>query len=376
MKKSYIISGVVVVVLIVVIILISGKAPSSNGPIKLGVLYPLTGDAVSIGDPIKKGVELAVKEINDQGGINGRLLEPIYEDSKCEPKTGVSGATKLINIDKVSFIIGDICSAVVIPIAPIAEQNKVVVMAQGSSPDITTIGDYIFRNWPSDSYQGELISGFAINKLNLKKFAILSEDQAYSSGLAKAFKEGVLGSGGEIIAEESFKTSDKDYRTQLTKIKNTKPDAIYLSSSVYFGLIAKQMKDLGINAQIIGGDGLGTDQSLKDAAGSLEGAYYAFPYFDENSKETQDFQNKFSTMFGEKSAIVNVSAHGYDAVYLLSLALKSCSEDFTSTCVKNEIYKIKDFPGVSGKTTFDQNGDVEKPYAIYKITDGKPVEVK
>jgi len=319
---------------------------------------------------------LALKELNDSGGIGNRQVQAIYEDSKCDPQTGVSAVQKLINIDHVRFIIGDVCSPVVVPVAPIAEANKVVVLAQGSSPDITNLGDYIFRNWPSDAYQGKVVADYVFGDLGLKKAALLVENQAYATGLADAFSSNFTHDGGQVTETEYYKTGDKDYRTQLSKIKAQKPDAIYIAVSTDFGLIAKQIRELKIDAQIIGADGLGSQQSLSDAQGSLEGAYYGFPAFDEKSQIVIDFQNKYQAMFGTTSPFVNVSAHGYDAVNIMAIALRSCLPDLDTGCVKDKLYSIKDFPGVSGNTTFDKNGDVQKPYSIYKIVGNKPVVVK
>ena len=350
--------------------------PTSTEPIKIGVLYPLTLEAAAWGDPAKRGAELAIKEINDAGGVAGRQLQAIYEDSQCNPTIGVNAANKLINLDQIKFIVGDICSPVVMPMAPIAEKNKVIVIAQGSSPNITQAGDYIFRNWPSDEYQGEVMARFTLNDLSFRRLAVLVETQEYTLGLANAFIENFEKLGGKIVIKEAFNTRDRDFRTQLLKIKSANVDAIYISTTIAYGKIARQMKELNTTLPILGGDAVGTKEVLEDAGGSLEGAYYSFPFFDEKSEVIQNFQRKHAALFGAESPLVNVSAHGYDAVKLLAKALNQCDPKFTTDCMKNELYQIKNFPGVSGETTFDQNGDVIKPYGVYRIVNNQPALIK
>ncbi|MBM2817656.1 MAG: Extracellular ligand-binding receptor [Parcubacteria group bacterium] len=229
MKK--IIIGIIAVILIVVGISYFGKnssQPATKEPIKIGVILPLTGDAATIGESLKNTITIAIEEINGSGGVENRLLEMIYEDGKCGGLASASAAQKLINIDKVKFIIGGACSGETLGSAPIAESSKVVLLSPvSSSPDITNAGDYVFRNFASDASSGNEIAE-AIIDIGHKKVAVISEQTDYSQALRKVFEKRFTELSGTITTSETYTTNTRDFRTQLTKIKNTLPDAIYL----------------------------------------------------------------------------------------------------------------------------------------------------
>ena len=161
-----------------------------QGSYKIGVMLPLTGDAAAVGLPEQRGVKIAIDEMNAKGGINGRKLEAIYEDSKCNPKDGNAAAQKLVNIDKVKVIIGGTCSGETLGASPITEANKVILISpSATSPDITKSGDFVFRLAPSDAYAGVVASDYAFKELNAKKAAVVSESTDYAQGLRRVFKE-------------------------------------------------------------------------------------------------------------------------------------------------------------------------------------------
>ena len=200
-----------------------------QGSYKIGVMVPLSGDAAAYGLPIQKALKIALDEVNANGGVNGKKLEPIYEDSKCSPKDGNAAAQKLVNIDGVKIIIGGVCSGETLGAAPITESNKVILFSpSATSPDITKAGDFVFRDAPSDAYAGVIASNYAYNDLNSKKAAIISESTDYAQGLRKVFKENFARVGGEIVADETYNPEDTDFRTQVTKVKAANPDVVYL----------------------------------------------------------------------------------------------------------------------------------------------------
>ena len=181
----------------------SVSSPGQQEPIKIGVVLPLTGDLSSMGEPAKDAVEFALEEINNAGGINGRKLEAIFENGKCDGAASISAVQKLINVDKVSAIIGEICSGATIAMAPIVEKNKVPLISPCSSnPDITNMGDYIFRVYPSDSLQGKYMAEYVKNVLNYSKVAVLYVNNDWGKGVAEVFKKTFINMGGEIIFQE------------------------------------------------------------------------------------------------------------------------------------------------------------------------------
>src|SRR3989344_5679165 len=176
------------------------KPAQAQGTYKIGVMYPLTGDGASYGLPIQRTTRIAVDEINAQGGVNGRKLEVIYEDSKCNPKDGNAAAQKLVNLDKVKVIIGGVCSGETLGAAPITEAAKVVLISpSATNPDITNAGDFVFRLAPSDAFAGVVASDYAFNGMDARNAAVISESTDYAQGLRKVFKEEFVKLGGKIV---------------------------------------------------------------------------------------------------------------------------------------------------------------------------------
>lgn len=343
------------------------KPVTDTSPIKIGWMGPLTGDVATVGVVAKQAVELAVKQVNDAGGINGRLLEVTYEDTSCDAKAGNNAGNKLINVDKVPVIVGELCSGPLLAVAPLAEQNKVVVVGAGTTaPAISEAGDYIFRVVPSDSYQGKFAAQFAYNTLNKRKVAVLYAKSDFTEGLATVFTDEFKRSGGEIVLSDNFLQTSRDLRTQLTKIKNSGADLIYFPTYTESGVAGlKQAKDLGIKTQILGVDVF--DDPKLQAANGAEGALYTMPM----SPTTEEFKTKFLATTGLKELPVYVT-QSYDALNVVATALKQISGNITGEEIKNELYKIKNYKGVSGDIGFDEKGDlVGAKYEVKIIKNGK-----
>ncbi len=334
--------------------------------INIGLIYPLTGSASAWGIAAKEGVELAIHDLSS--AESGNRINLFVEDSRCKAVNGVNAINKLINVDKVKFIIGDICSSVVIPTAPIAEEQGVIMIAQGSSPDITPLGEYIFRNWPSDTYQGNLIAEYAFNKLGIQKIGILNVDNPYGKGLADVFESKFKTLGGSTVRKQ-FKPGEIDFRGPLLKFKKQNLQNIYLATELEDVRIARQVRELGLNVQILGADTLATPGIIEDAQGALDGAIYSAPYFDKSTTRVQKFITRYEDVFNKNPEFPLVSAHGYDATMLLAQAIREVGNKPRK--IIDYLYSIDNYPGVSGDTSFDRNGDAIKPYAIYQINGTK-----
>jgi branched-chain amino acid transport system substrate-binding protein len=371
-----------IVAVIVIILIIAGvwyygskpsAAPIETGPIKVGFVGPLTGDVANVGLNNKAAVELAVEAINKEGGINGRQIEMIYEDGKCDGATAATAAQKLVNIDKVTAIIGACCSAETLAMAPIAEQGKVVIISPvSSSPALSSAGDYIFRDYPSDSFQGSKAAVLAMGDLKAKNIAVLTCQSDWCAGIEKVFVEKIKALGGKIVAEEKFddKTT-KDLKTQLTKIKAAKPDLIYFpaySDSTIIGL--KQAKELGLKVQFLGGDAWDDPKIVEGAGKAAEGIVYLKP----SAPATDEFRAAMAAKLGNNE-ITTGSPQAYDAANILAQVMKAFGSD--STKIKDALYKVANYQGVSGSISFDQNGDlVDANYDIKTVKDGKVIDFK
>lgn len=370
MKKE---KGNIIIWLIVVVIIVWGafalfgeKAEADK--IKLGFIGPLTGDAAKIGEQAKAAVEIAVEEINSEGGVNGKEIEVIYEDGMCDGKTANNAAQKLINIDKVTAIIGGTCSAETSAFTDLAEQNKVVVLSYCSSaPAITNAGDYIFRNYPSDAYQSVFAANYIFNELGYGKVAILYTNDDWGVGLQDAFEKAFTNLGGKIIAKESFTKDARDLRTQLAKIKTSNPDLLYFlgfSEASIPGL--KQIKEISLKVPVFGGDAWDDPKIFSEAGNAAEGILFTSIA----SKEDQEYKNKIMQKLGVDETTI-CGPQAYDAVYILGDIMKRVGAN--SVDIKDELYQIKYEGGISVDVTdFDENGDLTSAnYQVNQVKAGK-----
>jgi len=346
-----------------------------EGTITLGSFMPLTGENGFLGETARDAITMGLEEINSQGGVNGKEVEVIFEDSRCEGKLAATAANKLVTQDKVTAIIGTMCSAETLAGAPIAEENKVVLVSTASSnPAITDSGDYIFRTWPSDELQGTVMAEHVVNVEGLKKVGLIYMNSDYNVGLAEAFKESLISLGGEVTADEKYEPDSKDFRTQLMKIKDSNPEAIYMVPYSEGGLVTKQIKELSIDLPMFTAEVFGTDKTLEDAAGSAEGVIFATPSFDETNPESKDFLEKYNERFGEGPAHNAVAANAYDNLMIVAEALKSGAQ--TSDEIRDYLYAIEGYPGAAGKLTIDENGDAIKDFQLMIVKGDTFVELE
>ena len=337
---------------------ITGKVVSEvsvENAVKIGFMAPLTGDAASYGNSIKRGVDLALEDSRLEN------VKVIYEDSGCEGKATASSAQKLINIDKVIAIVGEVCSGATLAAAPIAEAGKVVMISSSStSPKITESGDYIFRTVPSDALQGDF-AGKLIYEKGFKKLAILYPDEDYGVGLEQVLRETFIELGGQLAASEAFERGSTDMRTQLTKIKSQNPDAIYIISNSPDSAVAvlKQIKELRIKSALFGSEGLkGPEVAGTSAAEGL--------IITSVSAGTSAFAAKHKAFYGEEPG--PFAAQAYDAFTAIAKALEKGAK--TGEEIKEQLY-ITGFSGASGLIKFDGNGDIAGNYDVYELKNGK-----
>ena len=346
-----------------------------QGSYKIGVMYPLSGDAAAYGLPLQKTTKYAADEINTKGGINGKKLELIYEDSKCNPKDGNAAAQKLINIDKVKIIIGGACSGETLGAAPLANDNKVVMISpSATSPDITTKGgDFVFRLAPSDAFAGIVAAEYAFNDLNAKKAAVISEATDYSQGLRRVFKENFAKLGGEIVADETYNPEDTDFRTQVTKVKAANPDVVYLvpQTKAKGVLLVKQTKEAGINKQLLTAEVMIGRDVVKENAADVDGMIGIEQKFDDNAPKAAPLLARYKQDTKEDAPFPAFMSSAYDIVYLISDAI--AKNGYDGEKIRDYLYAVKDYDGAVGKVSIDENGDVVLDFSVKQIKNGKLV---
>lgn len=347
MKKHYLIF------VSVIILLIAGCGSSEKN--KIGVMLPTSGDVAEYGKGALGGVELAHKLIDVDN------IELVLEDSQCDGKAAVNSINKLISVENVVAIIGELCSSATLAAAPVAEENHVVLISPAStSPKITEAGDYIFRTIPTDARQG-VFAAELINDEGYRKLATLYPNEDYGKGFSEVIEKSFIEMGGKVVRSESFERGSTDVRSQLTKIKKANPEVLFLISNSPDAAIAalRQIKELGITAAIYGSEGLKAD-SIAQADGA-EGLVITSV-----NPGSTEFSDNHNAEFGRDPG--PFAAQGYDAYMALAKAIEDGAT--TGEEIKNKLYEMS-FTGVTGEIEFDENGDVGGSYDIYKVIDGQ-----
>ncbi len=349
-----------------------GSVGLPAGPVKIGVLQPLTGDAASYGEAENRAMAVAVEEINQAGGINGHEIQLVTEDGKCDPQAGGLAAQKLINIDQVKVIIGGACSGETLAAAKITEPAKVILISpSASSPKVTEAGDFVFRTYPSDSLAGKIAAGFASKKLEAKKAAVLTELTDYAQGLREVYKKTFEDLGGTIVADETYNTGDTDFRTSIVKIKSARPEVIYVvpQSATPGLMIFKQLRENKVTAKFTTAEVLLDRQIVKDNAAVLEGVIGVEPAVDwEENPKARALRDGHRAKF-DGADPGSFAANAYDAVYLVKEAIAANGLDTEK--IRDWLYQVKDWEGAVGRLTLDQNGDPVMGENVREIKGGE-----
>ncbi len=355
MKKKYLIIGVIIVVILAVIIETPNK---QTGPIKVGFLGALSGDLASLGDEAKNSTELAAKEINAGGGINGRSVEITYEDGKCSGIDATSATKKLVEINKVKIIFGGTCSSETLAAAPITESSKTLLFTSWAlSPKITVNNKFVFRNAPSDTSGAKAIADLAY-KNGVRKISIITENTDYALGFEPVFIDEFESLGGQIVDKESFNTDNKDLRSVVSKTLINQPDAVLINAQgSNTGFVAKALSDFGNRSPLYGNVFFSDTNVLKNYGSYLENGYMSEPAdLDSNNVKVKNFVSSYEKSFGSKPQYLFWAAASYDAVNIFAEAIKNVGDD--SIKIKDYIHNMKEYDGVLGKYSFDKDGDV------------------
>jgi branched-chain amino acid transport system substrate-binding protein len=341
--------------------------------IKVGHYGSLTGKDAAFGVATRKGVLLAVEEINAKGGVLGRPLEYLVEDIQSKAGESATVVKKLISRDKVAVVIGANASANSLEAAPICQNAKIPMMAISSTnPAVTEKGDYIFRICFIDPFQGAVLAKFAATTLKAKRVALLTAvNSPYSVGLSEVLRRDFPARGGTIVAEQKYSEGDKDFRAQLTAIRAAKPDVI-AATGFYSeaALICIQARSLGLDIPVIGGDGWEAPQLVELGGKAVENTYYS-TYFsaENNAPEVRSFVARYQKRWSNEVP-EGVSALGYDAMYLIADAMKRAGTT-DGAKLRDAIAVTKNFPGVTGNTTIDEKRNSAKAAVMLTVKNGR-----
>jgi len=377
--RAFRLFGVIVVLTMLLSACAGGTA--GGGEIKVAILAPLSGPVPTFGVSTRDGALLAIEEWNAKGGVLGKKIVPIVEDSQCTPDPAVNAANKVIDQDKVKFIIGEVCSKASIPVSEIANAKGVVQISPTSTNPQVTVGadgktkEYIFRACFIDPFQGKVGAKFAVEELKAKTaFVLLDQANDYVKGLAEVFIKEFQAMGGTIVGTESYTAQDTDFSAILAKVADAKPDLVYLPD--YYNvvnLVTKQAKEKGITAKFLGGDGW--DSSDLDLA-AAEGGFFTNHYAaDSKAPAAVAFQKAYGERFKDETGKGKVpdalAALAYDAANILLQSIKEAGTDDPAK-VRDAMVKIQ-FDGVSGRITFDAQHNPVKSATILQVTRNGPV---
>lgn len=355
-----------------------GGGEKKADTIKVGANLEMTGGSASYGISSKNAIELAFKEINEKGGINGKQLELVVADNKSEAAEATNAMQKLVSQDNVVAVIGPNLSSSVIAASAINNSAKVLDIAPMATNPYVTVDqasgktkDFNYRTCFIDPFQGTVMAKFATTELGVGNAAVLIDNSSdYAKGLAQFFKENFVKEGGAVTAEESYLQKDTDFKATLTKIKATNPDFLYVPG--YYqevGLIVKQARELGMNMPIAGGDGWDSAKMPEIAgAAALNNTYFSSLYSPEDSSDiNKNFVAAYEKAYGQKPDVF--AALSYDSALLVAEAIKNAGSTEPAK-ISEAMAKINGFSGVSGSVTFDDKHNPVKSAVILEYKDG------
>lgn len=347
----------------------SASGGSDSDTIRIGGLAPLTGDAASYGVAVNNAIQMAVEDINANGGIDGKQIEYIYYDEKGDTTEATNAYNKLVQDDKVVAIIGDVTTKPTLAVAQTSQQDNIpIITATATAAEVTLTGPNIFRACFTDPFQGELMASYASEKLGATKVAVLSDmADDYSSGIAEAFVAKAEELGMQVVADEKYQDGDVDFKSQLTNIKGQNPDVLFLP--VYYEdlrLISAQAKEVGVTAQLCGADGW--DSVLTDNFDSsvLNGGVFCSQYSTESTDErVQSFISAYKEKYEMDPNMFAVLA--YDATNMMAQAISDAGSTDSQAII--DAMAALEYDGLTGRMTFDEDRNPQKSAVIVSIQD-------
>jgi len=355
------------------VLILSVSCSDQSTDVKIGVYLSLTGSTDSYGISAKNGFDMALNEINDSGGLLGKRVRFITIDDSSRSYLAVMAVKRLIEHDKVSAILGEVISSRTHAAAPFCQAAQVPMVTPSSThPGVTTVGDYIFRTCFIDPFQGEVMATFAYNTLKLRTVATFMDlKNEYSMNLGRIFNDKFSELGGKVMTTEFYSEGDVDFMLQLRKIKNAAPQAVFLPG--YFSEVSRiaiQAREIGLKIPFIGTDGWDSPRLLETAGDELEGCYFSNHFSPEiDLPAVKTFVKNYKTAYGGQLPDAN-AVLAYDAARVLFDAIKRAGTD-NPQMIRDALAETRDFAGVVGPITINEQRDAIKPAVILKIADDR-----
>jgi len=347
----------------------SGAGNTMEGDtIKIGLIASLSGAEKPWGDESKRGAQLAVDQANEAGGINGKQIELLVEDTGGLPATGKTATERLVSSKKVLAVLGEVASGVTGPSAEVCQSAGVPIISIGSTrTKLSNTGNMFFRVCYTDAFQGAMLAKFAYDDLKIKNVAILTDKQLpYSVGLSDDFRAYFTKLGGTVVAEDFYEKGTTDFKGQLTNLKAKNPDGLFCSG--YFteiGPIARQRAAVGLDVPMFGGDGWDSTELLNSGGEGIIGSYYSNHYSNlQDREQVKNFVSTFKAKYGAEPSNA-MGALGYDAALVLIDALKRATA-MDSASIRDAIATTSGLEAVSGTITIGPDGNAQKAGLILK----------
>jgi branched-chain amino acid transport system substrate-binding protein len=350
----------------------SGGSASGATEVVIGHYASMTGSTAHFGQDTDRGVRLAIDEANAKGGVLGKKIRVVTLDTRGDSAEAANAVTRLIDVEHATSLLGEVASSLSLAGGRVAQRSKIPMISPTSTnPKVTEVGDYIFRVCFIDPFQGKVMATFARQNLKLDRVAILKDvKNDYSIGLAQAFQNSFTALGGTIVVEQSYSQGDTDFSAQVTAIRGTNAQAIFVPG--YYsevGSIARTADRLGLKIPLLGGDGWDSPDLFKIGGDTINGSYFSDHFApDVATDQAKQFVATYSAKYGEPPS--GLGALGYEAAEVMVDAIRRAGKD-DPTAIRDAIAQTKDFAGVTGKITIDAQRNAQKSAVVLKIEGGK-----
>ncbi len=355
----------------------AGTAAFADEPIVVGGIFNITGDQSSLDEPTQQGFELAIEEINAAGGVNGKMLEAVYDDGKTDTAVCASNAKKQINNDGAVVLAGFSDSDFAYAAGAVAQEAGVPFVFTGATtPDIpSTVGDCAFLCAFGDDVCAHAGADYAVEELGAKTAYVLTDNSmSYTTNLSDYFIERFEELGGEIVLQDYFASGDYDYSAQIARYQALGEEAGILFMATGpddASTVIEQYRSAGVTGPMISGDGWDTD--LWGVAGDLANQdVYVCTHFssDDDSEAVQGFLSAYEEKYG-KAPENAFAALGYDTAYLIASAIEACGDDVTPAAIRDALENTQDFPGITGTISYSAETHVpDKTVVVCQAEDG------
>lgn len=337
---------------------------ADNQPVKIGAILPLTGDGSFWGINPKNGIEFALKDLAREGKPGFKV---IYEDDKCDPKEAVAAYRKLTSLDGVKIILGPACSSASLAVMPLAEKDGILLLTFSEADSISQGGENIFRLYVPNGRQGRKLAQYVRGKAGVSSIAVISIQNAFGTDIAGAFQEEFEKSGGKIVAREEYDPAARDFRSQLLRLKAARPEALFFASYIADGaILMRQAKEMGAAASYFTGSTINSPDFFQQLGPLAENLVFA----DIKDQTSEEFRSRFAAEYSVTWPGMQSGAPlFYDIVRILSLV--GATNDIPR--LRESLYTLRGYTGVSGPFSFDRSGDLERTHSMFTVKDGKVV---